>query len=241
MDQPREHALIRSPALRPGDAALALRFASDPRRQNHFFLAQRLRGNVDAATRCSSMGDPEYAEDSRSERGGLGVCGPSGGRGRGDPRGVYVPATASNVRMARSVRFGALAFPEVDVPHAAWRLRPGSAGRVLVRVRVPGPRSRCRAAPGARCRRCPQTAGRTLPGSCLKANSGAWTPTTTRPSRRYASYHAFTCGSSRNQIPYVQAQKFTSTTFPRRPARVSGRPPGVLSHRDTLWKSGAGP
>ena len=43
------------------------------------------------------------------------------------------------------------------------------------------------------------------------------------------------------QLMQVYVQKSTSTTCPRRAARVSGRPSGVLNQRSVEVKSGAGP
>src|SRR3954454_7175713 len=65
------------------------------------------------------------------------------------------------------------------------------------------------------------TAARTLSTSRSNGNSGVWTPTTTRPSA-YASDQARTQARVRSQLMHVQVQKSTSTTFPRRPAGVSG-------------------
>src|SRR5665213_653175 len=80
-----------------------------------------------------------------------------------------------------------------------------------------------------------------FPASCSKANSGVCTPTTVNPARAYAAFQASTWGSVRWQLMHEYVQKSIRTTRPFSPATVSGRPPGVWSHREMPANGGACP
>ena len=144
-------------------------------------------------------------------------------------RGARRRAAAVDPRGACGWRLRAvvLALAEVDVAHVASAVDEVVRRPVLIRVRVPGPEvvvERHRML-DAEVSDCPAH----VAGSCSNANSGACTADDDETVPPYASYQAFTCGSSRRQLMHVYVQKFTSTTFPRRPAIVSGRSPGVFS------------
>src|SRR5262245_5427757 len=70
-----------------------------------------------------------------------------------------------------------------------------------------------------------------LPASLPNWNSGACTPTTTKPKGAYKELQAFTYGAVRIQLTHVYSQKSTSTTFPRNASPVSD---GELTHRAAL-------
>src|SRR5215467_8539265 len=78
----------------------------------------------------------------------------------------------------------------------------------------------------------------TLARSFSKPNSGAWTPTTTRPASLYFAAQAFMYGSSRKLLMHEYVQKLTSTTFPRNALPLNGP---ELSHATAPSKSGIRP
>ena len=81
-------------------------------------------------------------------------------------------------------------------------------------------------------------ADRIFSRSCSNGNSGEWTPSTTNPSSRYFSAQARTYGTVRSQLMHEKVQNWTATTFPRRPAGVSG---AVLSQAVAPPRSGSLP
>src|SRR4051812_17047824 len=65
-------------------------------------------------------------------------------------------------------------------------------------------------------------ARRTRSTSCSNENSGVCTPSTIKPSSRYAWDQALMYGCVRSQLMHVSVQKSTRTTWPRSPAGSSG-------------------
>ncbi len=123
------------------------------------------------------------------------------------------------------------------------RGRRGRSGTRPASTGCPTPsrsRGRCRPPPGSGCR-CARSPAGCSGTTCSNANSGECTPTIVRPAARYRASHAVTCGSVRRQLMHEYVQKSISTTRPRRPASVSGVPPGVSSQAEMPVNSGAGP
>ena len=83
--------------------------------------------------------------------------------------------------------------------------------------------------------------GRTFETTCSNANSGVWTPTTTKPSFWYALVPGLDVGQGALAVDARVGPEVDQDDLAAQRPIVSGLSPGVFSHAVILVKSGAGP